>query len=268
MTPRKGQRLLGRIALVTGASRGLGAAIAKRFAAEGAHLILVARTQGGLEELDDEVRAAGGAAPTLLPLDLREFDKIDRMGAAIHERFGRLDVLVGNAAVLGTLSPLSHVEPKVWDEVVATNLTANWRLIRSLDPLLRKSEAGRAIFVTCTAARDLAPYWGAYAASKAALEAMVRIYASELAITKATANLVDPGILATRLRARGFPAEDKSKLRQPKEATEPFVALAEAGSQANGEIFALTASAAPHRDSPPSSASSGSARREGRSPRA
>ncbi|HVM81734.1 MAG TPA: SDR family NAD(P)-dependent oxidoreductase [Stellaceae bacterium] len=241
MTSGKGQRLQGRIALVTGASRGLGAAVAKRFAAEGAHLILVARTQGGLEELDDEIRSAGGLPPTLLPLDLREFDKIDQMGAAIHRRFGRLDVLVANAAVLGTLSPLGHVEPKTWDEVIATNLTANWRLIRSLDPLLRKSDSGRAIFVTCSAARDLAPYWGAYAASKAALEAMVRIYAAELGIAKAKANLVDPGILATKLRAKGFPAEDKSKLRQPEEATEPFVALAEAGSQANGELIAAGA---------------------------
>ncbi|HTS91871.1 MAG TPA: SDR family NAD(P)-dependent oxidoreductase [Stellaceae bacterium] len=245
MTAGKGQRLQGRIALVTGASRGLGAAIAKRFASEGAHLILVARTQGGLEELDDEIRAAGGEAATLLPLDLRELDKIDQMGAAISQRFGRLDVLVGNAAVLGTLSPLGHIEPKVWEEVLATNLTANWRLIRSLDPLLRRSDAGRAIFVTCSAARTNTAYWGAYAASKAALEAMVRIYADELGITKATANLVDPGILATKLRAKGFPGEDKLKVPKPEDATEAFVALAEAGSQANGEIVGLTSSAAP-----------------------
>jgi NAD(P)-dependent dehydrogenase (short-subunit alcohol dehydrogenase family) len=163
------------------------------------------------------------------------------MGAAIHQRFGRLDVLVGNAAVLGTLSPVGHVEPKVWDEVIATNLTANWRLIRSLDPLLRKSQAGRAIFVTCRAARDLAPYWSAYAASKAGLEALVRIYAGELGITDVKANLVDPGVLATKLRAKGFPGEDRAKLRKPEDATEPFVALAEAGSRANGEIVSLDA---------------------------
>jgi NAD(P)-dependent dehydrogenase (short-subunit alcohol dehydrogenase family) len=241
MTAGGGQRLQGRIALITGASRGLGAALARRFAAEGARLILVARTQGGLEELDDAIRAAGGAPPTLLPLDLRQFDKIDQMGAAIHQRFGRLDVLVGNAAVLGTLSPVGHVEPKVWDEVIATNLTANWRLIRSLDPLLRKSQAGRAIFVTCRAARDLAPYWSAYAASKAGLEALVRIYAGELGITDVKANLVDPGVLATKLRAKGFPGEDRAKLRKPEDATEPFVALAEAGSRANGEIVSLDA---------------------------
>jgi len=236
-----GRRLEGRIALVTGASRGLGAAIAKRFAAEGAHLILVARTQGALEELDDEIRAAGGNAATLLPLDLRDFDKIDQMGAAIHQRFGRLDVLVGNAAVLGRLSPMGHFEPKGWDEVMAVNLTANWRLIRSLDPLLRLSEAGRAIFVTCAAARDLTPYWGAFAASKAALEAMVRIYAGELGLTKATANLVDPGIMGTRLRKQGFPGEDAAKLPTPESATEIFVRLAEARLTANGELLRATA---------------------------
>ena len=232
-----GGRLQGRIALVTGASRGLGAAIAKRFAAEGAHLILVARTQGGLEELDDEIRAAGGTAATLLPLDLRHFDKIDQMGAAIHQRFGRLDVLVGNAAVLGRLSPLGHFEPKGWDEVMAVNLTANWRLIRSLDPLLRLSEAGRAIFVTCAAARELEPYWGAYAASKAALEAMVRIYAAELGVTKATANLIDPGVMGTRLRKQGFPGEDAAMLPAPASVAEIFVRLAEAGSTGNGELL-------------------------------
>lgn len=237
MTAGGGLRLQGRIALVTGASRGLGAALARRFAAEGAHLILVARTQGGLEELDDEIRAAGGTPSTLLPLDLRDFDKIDQMGAAIHQRFGRLDVLVGNAAVLGRLSPMGHLEPKGWDEVMALNLTANWRLIRSLDPLLRLSDAGRAIFVTCAAARDLQPYWGTYAVSKAALEAMVRIYAGELAGTKATANLVDPGVMGTALRRQGFPGEERTKLSAPESATEIFVTLAEAGSAQNGQLL-------------------------------
>lgn len=238
MTSGGGLRLEGRIALVTGASRGLGAAVARRFAAEGAHLILVARTQGGLEELDDAIRAAGGAPPTLLPLDLRDVDKIDQMGAAIHQRFGRLDVLVGNAAVLGTLSPLGHFEPKVWDEVMAVNFTANWRLLRSLDPLLRLSPAGRAIFVTCAAARELQAYWGAYAASKAALEAMVRIYAREMAGTTAVkANLIDPGIMGTALRRKGFPGEERGRLRQPEAVTEPFVTLAEAASAQNGELI-------------------------------
>src|SRR5262252_5066124 len=147
MAAGAGKRLDGRLALVTGASRGIGAAVARRFAAEGAHVILVARTVGGLEELDDEMRAQGGAA-TLVPLDLRDFDKIDQMGAALYQRFGRLDVLVGNAGVLGSLSPMGHFEPKVWAEVMEVNLTANWRLIRALDPLVRLSEAGRVIFTT------------------------------------------------------------------------------------------------------------------------
>src|SRR6185312_12231864 len=159
-------RLAGRLALVTGASRGIGAAVARRFAAEGAHVILLARTVGGLEELDDEIRAGGGTA-TLVPLDLRDFDKLDQMGASLYQRFGRLDVLVANAGVLGTLSPMGHFTPKIWAEVIDTNLTANWRLIRSLDPLLRLSESGRAIFTTCAAARDATPYWGAYVACRA-----------------------------------------------------------------------------------------------------
>jgi NAD(P)-dependent dehydrogenase (short-subunit alcohol dehydrogenase family) len=241
MTAASGGRLEGRLALITGASRGLGAALARRFAAEGAHVILTARTQGGIEEVDDEIRKAGGAPATLLPLDLREPDKIDQMGAAIHQRFGRLDVLVGNAALLGKLSPLGHLDPKSWEEVMAVNLTANWRLIRSLDPLLRLSESGRALFVTCAAARDLTAYWGAYAASKAALEAMVRIYARELGITKVAANLVDPGVMATALRLRAFPGEDRAKLASPESRTEMFVALAEARSVRNGELVSSVA---------------------------
>ncbi len=165
-------RLLGRIALITGASRGLGAAIAKRFAAEGAHVVLVARTTGGLEEVDDAIRAEGGAA-TLVPLDLTEFDRIDEMGAALATRFGRIDVLVGNAGILGTPSPMGHIEPQVWDRVIAVNLTANWRLIRSFDPLLRASDSGLAIFVTSVAYGGSLPYLGSYAVSMAALEAMV-----------------------------------------------------------------------------------------------
>jgi NAD(P)-dependent dehydrogenase (short-subunit alcohol dehydrogenase family) len=234
-------RLKGRLALITGASRGLGAALARRFASEGAHVILTARTQGGLEEVDDEIRKAGGTSATLLPLDLRELDKIDQMAAAIQQRFGQLDVLVGNAAVLGKLSPLGHLDPKTWDEVMTVNLTANWRLIRAFDPLLRRSEAGRALFVTCAAARDLAAYWGAYTASKTALEALVRIYARELGITKATANLVDPGVMATALRLRAFPGEDHASLPSPEDRTETLVALAEARSARNGELVSAVA---------------------------
>ncbi len=230
-----GKRLSGRLALITGASRGIGAAVARRFAAEGAHVILVARTVGGLEERDDEIRAAGGVS-TLVPLDLRQFDQIDQMGAALYQRFGRLDVLVGNAGLLGSLSPMGHFAPATWDEVIAVNLTANWRLIRSLDPLLRLSEAGRLIFTTCAAGREAVPYWGAYAASKAGLESMARIYAGEVTKTALKVNLVDPGVVATNLRAQGFPGEDRAPLARPEDVTEAFVELASAGCARNGEI--------------------------------
>ena len=230
-----GKRLSGRLALITGASRGIGAAVARRFAAEGAHVVLVARTVGGLEERDDEIRAAGGVS-TLVPLDLRQFDQIDQMGAALYQRFGRLDVLVGNAGLLGSLSPVGHFAPATWDEVIAVNLTANWRLIRSLDPLLRLSEAGRLIFTTCAAGREAVPYWGAYAASKAGLESMARIYAGEVTKTALKVNLVDPGVVATNLRAQGFPGEDRARLARPDDVTEPFVELASAACAANGEI--------------------------------
>ena len=221
-------RLAGRIALISGASRGLGAAVAKRFAAEGAKLVLVARTVGGLEEVDDEVRAAGGTA-TLVPLDLTDFDAIDRLGQSLHERFGRLDILVANAAQLGTLSPVGHIEPRVWTQVIDLNLTANWRLIRSLDPLLRASDAGRAIFVTDALARAPKAFWGAYAAAKAGLEALVRVYADETERSSLRVNLVDPGPLRTRLRARAFPGENPERLPLPETVTDLFVTLAEPG---------------------------------------
>ena len=229
-------RLAGRIALVTGASRGLGAAVARRFAAEGARLVLVARTVGGLEEVDDAVRRAGGEPATLVPLDLRDFDRIDQLGASLYERFGRLDVLVGNAGVLGTLSPLGHVAPKTWTEVLEVNLTANWRLIRSLDPLLRQSEAGRAVFVTSGVTARAHPYWGPYAASKAALESMVRTYAAEAAKTSLRVNLLDPGVVRTALRAQAFPGEDPATLPAPETVTEAFVELAAADCTKNGEL--------------------------------
>ena len=241
-TPRVGGattgngRLAGRIALVTGASRGIGAAVARRFAAEGAQLVLVARTVGGLEELDDRIREDGGQGATLVPLDLREFDAIDRLGASLYERFGHLDVLVGNAGVLGTLSPVGHIEPPDWAEVLDVNLTANWRLIRSLDPLLRRSEAGRAIFVSSGAAAAAHAYWGAYAVSKAALEMLVKTYAAELAKTNVRANLIDPGALRTAMRAKAFPGEDPETLRTPEAIAETFVELAEAACTKNGEV--------------------------------
>jgi NAD(P)-dependent dehydrogenase (short-subunit alcohol dehydrogenase family) len=204
----------GRLALVTGASRGIGYATARALAREGAHVIALARTVGGLEELDDEIRESGGAS-TLVVADLKDFDGIDRLGASIYERWGKLDLVVGNAGVLGPISPLGHVEPKAWDEVIAVNLTANWRLIRSLDPLLRRSEAGRAVFVTSGAAVSRRAFWGPYSVSKAALEAMIATYARETEITNVKANLFNPGPIRTAMRARAMPGEDPDTLQTP-----------------------------------------------------
>jgi len=228
-------RLQGRIALITGASRGIGAAIATRFAAEGAHLMLTARTVGGLEEVDDQVRAAGGTA-TLVPLDLAELDRIDAFAPALAERFGRLDVLVGNAGLLGALSPIPHQDPKTWDDVMTVNVTANLRLIRALDPLLRASESGRAMFVTSGAASHPVAYWGAYATSKAALEMMAKIWAAETEKTKLRINLVNPGPIRTRLRAAAFPGEDPASLRAPEAITDVFVDLAAPDCARHGEV--------------------------------
>ena len=229
-------RLEGRIALITGASRGIGAGVARRFAAEGAHLILVARTVGGLEEIDDQVKAVGGSA-TLVPADLTEMDQIDQMGGAIYQRFGRLDVLVGNAGTLGILSPVPHVAPAVWEETMMLNATVNFRLIRSFDPLLRLSDAGRAIFVTSGVARNPHAYWGPYAASKAALEALVQTYAGEISKTNVRANIVSPGGVRTSMRAQAFPGEDPQTLPTPDDVTDIFVRLAEPSFQENGALF-------------------------------
>ena len=231
-------RLEGRIALVTGASRGIGGAIARRFAAEGAHVIALARTQGGLEELDDEIRGAGGQV-TLVVADLADFAAIDRIGAAINERFRRIDVLIGNAAQLGPVSPLIHVAPDAWERTIGLNLTANWRLIRSFDPLLRRSDSGRAIFVTSGVACSATAYFGPYAASKAALEAMVLTYAAETAKTKIRVNLISPGVVRTRMRAEAFPGEDPKSVKPPESVTEAFVELAAADCRRHGEIIAL-----------------------------
>jgi NAD(P)-dependent dehydrogenase (short-subunit alcohol dehydrogenase family) len=228
--------LAGRVALITGASRGIGAAVARRYAAEGAHVILIARTVGGLEEVDDAVKAAGGSA-TLLPLDLAEGTLIDRIGPSILERFGRLDIFVGNAASLGPLSPMGHIDAKDWDRVIAVNLTANWRLVRTLDPLLRRSDSGRALFVTCAVTTAISPYWGAYVASKAGLETLARTYAGETMKTNLRVNLLDPGIVRTKLRAAAFPLEDPARLRTPDEVAEPFVELAAANCSRHGEIL-------------------------------
>ncbi len=230
-------RLKGRIALVTGASRGLGRAVALRFAQEGAHIVAFARTQGALEELDDAIRKVSGESATLIAESLTDFDKIDQVGAALHARFGKLDILVGAAATLGQLSPIGHYKPKMWNDIFDLNVHANWRLIRALDPLLRLSDAGRAMFVTSGVAHDPRMYWGPYAASKAALEQMVRIYAAEVAHTSVRANIINPGAVRTKMRAEAFPGEDPMSLPPPEAVTDVFVTLAEPACDKTGELF-------------------------------
>lgn len=226
----------GRIAVVTGASRGIGQAAALALAAMGAHVVALARTQGGLEDLDDSIRRSGGSA-TLVPADLKDVAAIDRLGAAIFERWRKLDILVGNAGALGVLSPLAHVDPKVWNDVIAVNVTANYRLIRSLDPLLRASDAGRAIFVTSGLARKHTPYWGPYATSKAALEAMVRTYAGEIATTPLRANLFSPGATRTAMRAKAMPGEDPETLPAPEAVAAELVRMCLPDFTENGGVF-------------------------------
>ncbi len=234
------KRLEGRIALITGASRGIGRAVAKRFAREGAHLILTARTQGALEELDDEIQEINGGTPsTLVPADITDFELIDQMGAAVYERFKKLDILVGNAGVLGQLSPLGHIDPKTWDQVMAVNLTANWRLIRSFDSLLRQSDAGRVIFVTSSVGHMARAYWGSYAVSKAALEMLSGIYAEETKKSNVRVNLINPGGTRTAMRAEAMPGEDPQTVKSPEEITDYFVELAEAACQRHGDMIEL-----------------------------
>jgi NAD(P)-dependent dehydrogenase (short-subunit alcohol dehydrogenase family) len=231
--------LEGKIALVTGASRGIGYAAALALAEAGAHVVALARTVGGLEELDDAIRAAGsGGSATLVPLDLKDHAGIDRLALALHERFGRLDALVGNAGILGPLSPLGHVEASAWDDVIAVNVTANWRLIRAMDPLLRASDAGRVVFVSSgVAARGLA-YWGPYAVSKAALEALARTYAAETASTKVRVNVLTPGPTRTRMRAQAMPGEDPMTLTTPDKVAEAIVELCLPSMQESGKLYA------------------------------
>jgi NAD(P)-dependent dehydrogenase (short-subunit alcohol dehydrogenase family) len=229
--------LADRIALVTGASRGIGYAAAVALARAGAHIVAVARTVGGLEELDDAVRAAGSSA-TLVPLDVRDYEGIDRLGLALHERFGRLDVLVGNAGILGPLSPLGHVEAKSWDEVMAVNVTANWRLICALDQLLKFSDAGRVVFISSGVAATAPAYWGPYAVSKAALEALARTYAAETASTNVRVNLFTPGPVRTRMRAQAMPGEDPMTLEAPDSVAEKILELCLPGMQESGKIYA------------------------------
>ena len=216
--------LASRIALVTGASRGIGNATARALAKAGAHIVAVARTQGGLEELDDEIRKDGGTA-TLVPLSLTDVDGIARLGAALYERHGKLDILIGNAGVAGPSSPLGHIDLKPWNDVIAVNLTANFQLIRCMEPLLRKSDAGRAVFITSGAASKATVYLGPYAASKAALETLVRVWAHETASTPIRVNLFNPGPIRTRMRASVFPGEDPMTLDTPEQAADFIVPM-------------------------------------------
>jgi NAD(P)-dependent dehydrogenase (short-subunit alcohol dehydrogenase family) len=232
-----------RVALVTGASRGIGRAVALALAAAGVHVIALARTQGALEALDDEIRALRpGAenATTLVPCDLRDYAAIDRLGEAIFKRWGRLDALVGNAGVLGPLSPRHHVDVKSWDDVLAVNVTANWRLIRALDPVLRRSQAGRVVLLSSGAGNrsDLRAYWGPYAVSKAALDALARTYAAETVNTSdIRVMLVNPGPLRTRMRASAMPGEDPLTLRTPEELAPKIVEMCSADWRETGKIY-------------------------------
>ncbi|MBX9774579.1 MAG: SDR family NAD(P)-dependent oxidoreductase [Xanthobacteraceae bacterium] len=231
--------LSGKIALLTGASRGIGFATGVALARAGAHVVAVARTVGGLEELDDAVKAEGGTA-TLVPLDLRDTDGIARLALALNERYQRLDVLVGNGGVLGPLSPLGHVEPKAWDEAVAVNVTANFHLILTMDPLLRAADAGRVVFVTSGAGTNHRAYWGPYSVSKAALNALARTYAAETATTNVRVNLLNPGATRTRMRAAAMPGEDPMSVKAPEVVAEKIVAMCLPEFQETGKLYDCT----------------------------
>jgi NAD(P)-dependent dehydrogenase (short-subunit alcohol dehydrogenase family) len=231
-----GGRLKDRIALITGASRGIGRAVAEAYASEGAHVLLLARTRKALEEVDDAIRAAGGTA-SLIPLNLAQGPKVDALGPTLYERFGRLDVLVANAAILGRLSPLIHIPSEHWDQVMTVNVTANWRLVRTLDPLLRRSEAGRVIFVTSSGvAQSGRAYWAPYSVSKAALECLAKTYAHETQDSPIKVNLIDPAATATRMRAEAYPGEDQTTLRTPEQLAASFIALALPDFTESGQI--------------------------------
>jgi NAD(P)-dependent dehydrogenase (short-subunit alcohol dehydrogenase family) len=225
-----------KIALVTGASRGIGRAAAVALGAAGAHVICIARTVGGLEETDDAIVKAGGTA-TLVPLNLKDFAAIDRLGASIFERWGKLDAFLGNAGALGVLTPLAQLDPKIFAELTDVNITANWRLIRSLDPLLRQSDAGRALFITSGAAAKHTPYWGGYAMSKAALESLALTYAAECEVTRVKVNLLNPGPIRTAMRAKAMPGEEPSSLKRPEELAPLIVELLSPSNARNGALI-------------------------------
>jgi len=229
-------QLKGKTAMVAGATRGIGRAIALGLTKEGAHVYCLGRTVGALEELDDEIKKMAGSA-TLVPLDLSDMDSIDKLGAAIYERHGKLDIVVGNAGTLGPLSPLAHIQEKHFQPVIDLNLTANWRLIRAMDPLLAASDAGRALFVTSGASWKNKPYWGPYGLTKAALNAMVATYAAECEGTSTKANLLNPGPTATRMRAEAMPGEDPQSITQPEEIAKYALDLCSSQLEQTGTIF-------------------------------
>jgi len=227
------------VALITGASRGIGRATARLFAREGARVLLLGRDQKTLEAVDDEIREAGGDA-TLIPLDLEDGKTIDALGPSLYERFGRLDIFVGNAGMLGGLRPLTHIPSEIWERVLSTNLTANWRLIRTLDPLLRRSNAGRVVFVTSSrVAREGRPYWAPYSVSKAALETLAKTYANETADSSIRVNMVDPGATATVMRVEAYPGEDQGNLKTPEEVAEVILRLALPSMTETGQIVGV-----------------------------
>ncbi|HEU4838413.1 MAG TPA: SDR family NAD(P)-dependent oxidoreductase [Micavibrio sp.] len=229
--------LEGKTALITGASRGIGASTAKLLAREGAHVILIARTVGGLEAVDDEIKASGGKA-TLMPLDLFKLDDLDALGPTLYQHFPKLDIFIGNAAMLGTLAPLGHLKPDEWQKVMDLNVTANFRLIRTLDPLLKAAPNGRVVFVTSGVTQDLKAYWGGYAVSKTALEALARVYASECANTNVKVNILDPGRVRTAMRAQAYPGEDPQKRPHPDDIAPYFLKLVGDDCALNGGIIA------------------------------
>jgi NAD(P)-dependent dehydrogenase (short-subunit alcohol dehydrogenase family) len=230
------KRLEGKVALVTGASRGLGFATAVHLAKAGAHIVATARTKGGLEELDDAVKAVGSKA-TLVPMNLTDFDAVDRLGASIFERFKTLDILIGNAGTLGKLTPLAHLDPKVWDDSLAINLTANYRLIRSMDMLLQAAPHGRAVFVTSGRAQKCLPYWGTYAIGKAALETLMKTYASEVATTNLRVNCFSPGATRTKMRATAMPGEDPETLPSADEVAAQILPMCMPEFSDNGGVW-------------------------------
>ncbi|PHR54490.1 MAG: oxidoreductase [Robiginitomaculum sp.] len=228
--------LAGRVTLVTGASRGIGYQAAIALAKSGTHIIATARTQGGLEDLDDEIKAFGGEC-TIVPMDLKQADGIDQLGAIINDRWGRLDGLLANAGLLGEMAPISHITPKTWDETFAVNVTANYRLIRSLDSLLQASPSGRAVFMSSTAAQSRKAYWGVYAASKSALDAMVQSYAQETEHTNLRVNIINPCPVRTQMRAKAMPGEDPDVLPMPKDIAPLIVPFLSPDCERHGEII-------------------------------